>query len=905
MKRIYFLFLFSFLFCNGLFAQTCLPNGITFETQQQIDDFAVNYPGCTEILGSLNIGTLYAPTPTIVNLNGLSQISIVGGTLDIQENDNLSSLAGLENITSIGEDLWIGINSSLTTLNGLGNIQFLGGGLTIDENYNLTDISALSNSNLSTLSHLRIVNNSLTSLEGLESVTEVNDLSIVNEPFTNLQALSNISSINNNLQISSSPSLTNLQGLENVTGSIQSLDIAGNSSLTSIAQLSNLTDIRYLTINNNPVLTSLQGLENIDSIYNELSIGVSYGSEDGNDLLTNLDALQGLNYLGGMLKIIGNQNLTSIEQLSNLTHISSLLIYDNPSLTSLQGLENIDSIDNDLSLGAYSDNIGTYIGNGMLNDLSALQGLNYLGGTLAILGNQNLNNIDFLSGFNTITGLEIIDNSNLSICNLPAICNYLSNGGNSTLSGNAPSCNDALDILSTCPDIAKIQTNVFYDVNQNQIQDAGEPYYSDIPLQITPGNLSTYPIAENANAIIVNSGNYTVAFDETTNPDWQLTTDSSSFFVSLNSSDCVSVSFGIYPTQLISNQSAFIGSLYMRCNEETGFSVITKNLGNTVTSGILWFEVDTNTTSIDFLDSPDTLIAPNVYGWNFTDLYPSQTFSSEINIGIPGPPDFLPGDSLYFYTYVQYADANGSHISTVYEYNPEVQCSYDPNDKLVYPDRTDDFMENYTLFDESLYYTVRFQNTGNAVAYDVVIKDTLDANLDWTTFQYLGSSHADVLTTTMDEDGILTFDFTDIFLPDSTSNFEASQGYVTYLIKGNAGLAENTVIENSAGIYFDLNPPVITNTTENVMVSVLPTISTTDPETLPKVSIFPNPNTGLFEVTGIAEGDYTILNTAGQIIQRGQLSNNLSIDISTAPQGVYFMSITVGEQVLVKRIVKI
>ena len=38
-----------------LFAQGCLPEGITFTTQEQIDSFAINYPGCTEIEGFVDI----------------------------------------------------------------------------------------------------------------------------------------------------------------------------------------------------------------------------------------------------------------------------------------------------------------------------------------------------------------------------------------------------------------------------------------------------------------------------------------------------------------------------------------------------------------------------------------------------------------------------------------------------------------------------------------------------------------------------------------------------------------------------------------------------------------------------------------------------------------------------------
>jgi hypothetical protein len=33
------------------FSQGCLPEGITFTTQAQIDSFQIDYPGCTEIEG--------------------------------------------------------------------------------------------------------------------------------------------------------------------------------------------------------------------------------------------------------------------------------------------------------------------------------------------------------------------------------------------------------------------------------------------------------------------------------------------------------------------------------------------------------------------------------------------------------------------------------------------------------------------------------------------------------------------------------------------------------------------------------------------------------------------------------------------------------------------------------------
>ena len=51
-----FLF-FSIIVCSEvmivLSAQSCLPGGITFSSQQQIDDFPTNYAGCGHVLGSV------------------------------------------------------------------------------------------------------------------------------------------------------------------------------------------------------------------------------------------------------------------------------------------------------------------------------------------------------------------------------------------------------------------------------------------------------------------------------------------------------------------------------------------------------------------------------------------------------------------------------------------------------------------------------------------------------------------------------------------------------------------------------------------------------------------------------------------------------------------------------------
>jgi len=450
-----------------------------------------------------------------------------------------------------------------------------------------------------------------------------------------------------------------------------------------------------------------------------------------------------------------------------------------------------------------------------------------------------------------------------------------------------------------CDNFGKILFSTFYDINQNKIQDNGEPKYNDATILIespellfSQSQLSAFPFSGE-------SSDYTVAYLQG-NSEWELTTDSVWYYVSLQNNETDTLYFGLYPNELVSDIRPTIAAPPARCNETITFDISTKNLGTTIASGTLWLEVDENILATNFIDTPDTTVMPNRYGWFFSDLYPGYDLKKQIALQIPGPPDFPLGDLLSFNTYADFDDENGTNTSPIFAYTPGVQCSYDPNDKLVNPTREGD----YALFDEDLIYTIRFQNTGNDVAYDVVIQDALDVNFDRESFRILGSSHAERLSTNMSNDGILTFEFRDIFLPDSTSNFEGSQGYVSYLIRTIDGLAEETPVTNSADIYFDLNPPVITNTVQSVMVSELPTISVQSPENQLDFNIIPNPNPGIFHVQGITNGTYQIFNTMGQVIHSASLNNDAALDISEAASGIYFIEILNGEQVGTRRFIK-
>ena len=307
MKKLTLLFIATlFIKLTAISQSPCLPEGILFETQAQIDSFQVNYPGCTEIEGDVHIDG------NMTNLLGLNVLTAIGGELLIggqwPKNPNLTNLAGLENLISIGESLYIFGNVSLSSLSGLNNLFSIGGSLEIGYQHG--------------------PNSLLTDLAGLENLT----------------------TIEGSLIIDKSDALIDLIGLDNVTYLGGDLRITSNSVLISLTGLEGLTSITgelYIGSSwpdqgGNPLLDDLTGLNNINNIGGDFLL-------DDNWNLVSLTGMESLTSIGGSLEMHTNYSLVDITGLSSLENIGgNLKINDNNSLTGLFGLESIEpaSIEN-------------------------------------------------------------------------------------------------------------------------------------------------------------------------------------------------------------------------------------------------------------------------------------------------------------------------------------------------------------------------------------------------------------------------------------------------------------------------------------------------------------------------------------------------------------------------------
>ncbi len=154
MKKIAFLTVILIFCYLSVSSQSCLPEGIEFTTQSQIDGFQILHPNCTEIEGFV-----YISGNDITNLDGLSVITSIGGNLELVGNENLFSLTGLHSLTSIGGNLTFWGNYGLSCFTGLDSVASIGGVISIIYNPPLTSLSGLGNIDTASIFGLLIQEN--------------------------------------------------------------------------------------------------------------------------------------------------------------------------------------------------------------------------------------------------------------------------------------------------------------------------------------------------------------------------------------------------------------------------------------------------------------------------------------------------------------------------------------------------------------------------------------------------------------------------------------------------------------------------------------------------------------------------------------------------------------------------
>jgi hypothetical protein len=265
MKRIFvFLIVFAICLSKSFASENNFPISIILTTQNQVDNFSLNYPGVTHIDGNLYIGEYDECKCTdIVNLNGLNYIKSIGGNLNIH-NTFIADLNGLDNLTSIKGFLSITSNDGLLNLNGLNNLESVSSILLGYDNYALYDIRSLIKIHYVS-GDIAIFCDQIYNLAGLTNIDSIGgSLSLKIGELANIDSLANLKSIGGNLILDSNTQLLAVDGFENLSRIKGNLFINNNYRLKNLNGLSNLLSIDgYIYINQNSNLSDIYGIANI------------------------------------------------------------------------------------------------------------------------------------------------------------------------------------------------------------------------------------------------------------------------------------------------------------------------------------------------------------------------------------------------------------------------------------------------------------------------------------------------------------------------------------------------------------------------------------------------------------------------------------------------------------------
>jgi uncharacterized repeat protein (TIGR01451 family) len=320
------------------------------------------------------------------------------------------------------------------------------------------------------------------------------------------------------------------------------------------------------------------------------------------------------------------------------------------------------------------------------------------------------------------------------------------------------------------------------------------------------------------------------------------------------------------------------------------YSIDYSNLGTDPANGIVKIDIDPLLTFIGATPAP-SFVNGNHIEWNYTNLYPYSSRYICLQAQVPliqngGVLGTVLHDSVWIDPIAGDVNVSNNFSSC----SSLITGSYDPNIKEVYSSQAD----ANGVIDTSgaeLYYTVHFQNTGTDTAFTVTVKDTLSPLVDLTSLEMLGAS--DNFKWSIEPGRCLTVVFNNILLVDSNMNEAASHGYFHYRVH-TAAIAPGNTIENTAAIYFDFNPAIITNT---VTTPVAVTLGIAAAHTI-NATVFPNPtNTGFVRIqlngSSYKKILFSLFDVCGNVAVQKTFENEqqFDADVSKCAGGIYFYQV--------------
>ena len=449
-------------------------------------------------------------------------------------------------------------------------------------------------------------------------------------------------------------------------------------------------------------------------------------------------------------------------------------------------------------------------------------------------------------------------------------------------------CIDTLgfDVPDLGPDCGTVSGSVFFDHDQDCVQDANDPGMPYRILTILPGG--EYAITNTGGAYDhgLLYGNFTIGQPSADIQQLCPANNPAPFTLdNLNPSAVIDFADSSLTTL---DLEATLNSTPARPGFSVSYYGHVANLSGQLSGALgVTFTFDPLLTFVSATPAPSSTTAGSVT-WN--GLPPSIGFDQLnflIQLSVPPNPGLI-GTVLSATLDVSQPLTESTLSNNSTTFPRTITGGYDPNDKTARTSSNSSGTEYIIGTDEYIDYTIRFQNTGSDTAFTVVITDTLEASLDMGTFQQGLASHP--FDVSFKPGRVVEWRFADILLPDSNTNEAASHGLVTFRIQPQLPLLPGSSIANAADIFFDFNPPVHTN--DAVLVAqtgMLVSSSRTGGQML----LFPQPATDRVHVElhdSMSGSRYQLLHIDGRVIGNGQLQRD-GVDVSALAMGAYILAV--------------
>lgn len=482
------------------------------------------------------------------------------------------------------------------------------------------------------------------------------------------------------------------------------------------------------------------------------------------------------------------------------------------------------------------------------------------------------------SQFNSV--MEMIQQFNLVNCEVNTYCNFTPGGNYNTVTGNvhydanSNGCDESdfsVPFFRLMIDLNSVSTNSSVFTNSTGVY----TFYTT-----NEGEYSFTPSIENPSFFDVNPQPGIATIDEINN-------------ATTNLDFCISAN-GVHPDLEI----VVAPIIPARPGFEAKYLIVYKNKGNQIMSQEYGVNFFYNQQVMNFVSSsvvPSSQLSGGLQ-WSFENLMPFESRSIEVTMAINPPTDtenpINIGDELIFTSIILPQAGDENVQDNTFVYNQTVVGSYDPNDitciqgDVVPPSE----IGNY------LHYLIRFENTGNAPAENIVVKVDVDPNqFDYNSLQVLATSNN---ATVRMNSNVVEFIFQNIQLE------SGGHGNILLKMKTNETLQIGDYVEKRANIYFDYNFPVETNEAETLFDA----LSIDNPVLDNLITIYPNPVKDIVNVT--IKNDSTIktielYDIQGRLLQT-QLVNDITseLDLSSRTNGMYFIKINTDKGSKVEKLIK-